>query len=124
MQLNLAATGATSLVNLRLNNGAYLEAGAVVQIGNNSGGAAAIELKGISGNRSTLEIYGINLNANANGGQSFTVAGAPISRDAAVLGLGLNIAMSDQASMGFYYDGQFGSGNQEHNGEIAMRWRF
>jgi outer membrane autotransporter protein len=58
------------------------------------------------------------------GGQSFTVAGAPIARDTTVLGLGLTVALSDQATLGLRYDGQYGEGNREHSGEIGLRWRF
>lgn len=58
------------------------------------------------------------------GGQAFTVAGAPIARNAAVLGLGLDVALAGQAVLGLDYDGQYGAGNREHSGEVSLRWRF
>ncbi|KAB7623992.1 autotransporter domain-containing protein [Alkalilimnicola sp. S0819] len=58
------------------------------------------------------------------GGQRFTVSGAPIARDAAVLGLGLNMVLSDAAALGLRYDGQYGAGDREHSAQVSLRWRF
>jgi subtilase-type serine protease len=59
-----------------------------------------------------------------NGSQSFTVAGAPIARDAAVLELGVDMAVTKHTTVGVAYTGQFGSGNQQNSGSIDVRWRF
>ncbi|MFC4298842.1 autotransporter domain-containing protein [Castellaniella hirudinis] len=44
------------------------------------------------------------------GGDAFTISGAPIGRDTAVIGAGLDYALSPNATLGIAYDGQFGSG--------------
>ncbi len=59
-----------------------------------------------------------------SGGQPFVVAGAPIARDSAVLGLGADIILSSKARIGLAYNGQLGGGNREHTGKIDVQWRF
>jgi outer membrane autotransporter protein len=46
----------------------------------------------------------------AGGGDAFTIAGVPIARDAAVVEAGLDFAVSQTATFGLSYGGQFGSG--------------
>lgn len=58
------------------------------------------------------------------GGQAFTVAGTPIARNAALLGLGADVAVSRSLTLGLAYDGQYGDGNREHTGMLRMRWAF
>lgn len=48
------------------------------------------------------------------GGDAFTIAGVPIAQDAAVIEAGLDLALSPSASFGVAYNGQIGSGVQEH----------
>ncbi len=57
-------------------------------------------------------------------GQSFTVAGVPIARDAALLELAADLAVSSSATVGASYGAQLGGGNREHVGKINVRWRF
>ncbi|MGN6772489.1 MAG: autotransporter outer membrane beta-barrel domain-containing protein, partial [Rhizobiaceae bacterium] len=52
------------------------------------------------------------------GANSFTIAGVPIAKDAAVLEAGLDFAISDRATLGLSYSGQFGS-NATDNGAKA-----
>jgi outer membrane autotransporter protein len=60
-----------------------------------------------------------------SGSEAYTVTGAPIARNAAVFGLGLNLAVGDQGQVGLRYDGQFGDGgNREQSVELALNWRF
>lgn len=59
-----------------------------------------------------------------DGSQSFTVAGAPIARDAALLEVGVDMAVTKHTTVGIAYTGQFGSGNQQNAGSIDVRWRF
>lgn len=58
------------------------------------------------------------------GGQSFTTNGVPIARDAAVVELGVNMAVSKRTTVGVIYGGQFGEGNQQHSGTLDVRYRF
>ncbi|MEN4919201.1 autotransporter domain-containing protein [Achromobacter spanius] len=59
-----------------------------------------------------------------DGSQPFTVAGNPLARDAAVLELGVDLAMSKNATLGLAYSGQFGDGNRQNTGTVNVSWRF
>ncbi|WP_210188942.1 autotransporter domain-containing protein [Mesorhizobium sp. YR577] len=48
------------------------------------------------------------------GSNAFTVAGTPIARNAALIEAGLDLKLSDNASISASYTGQYGSGAQEH----------
>lgn len=57
-------------------------------------------------------------------GNAFTVAGAPIARNAALLEAGLETSMGRSGTVGLSYAGQFGSGTQDHSATLAARWAF
>ncbi|EHK62998.1 autotransporter outer membrane beta-barrel domain-containing protein [Achromobacter arsenitoxydans] len=59
-----------------------------------------------------------------DGSQPFTVAGNPLARDAAVMELGVDLAMSKNATLGLAYSGQFGDGNRQNTGTVNVSWRF
>lgn len=59
-----------------------------------------------------------------DGGQAFSVTGAPIARDAALAELGVETAITKNATIGLTYSGQFGSGNRENAGSLHMTWRY
>ncbi|MBB1628342.1 autotransporter outer membrane beta-barrel domain-containing protein [Achromobacter sp. UMC71] len=59
-----------------------------------------------------------------NAGQAFNVTGAPISRDAALVELGADLAVSRSATIGVAYAGQYASANQDHTGRLEVRWQF
>ncbi|WP_353148189.1 autotransporter domain-containing protein [Pollutimonas bauzanensis] len=59
-----------------------------------------------------------------DGGQAFTVAGASIARNAALVELGADLAISRNATVGLNYSGQYGGGNREHGGSFNVRWRY
>lgn len=58
------------------------------------------------------------------GGAAFTVEGAPIAEDVAVLGAGLSLDITDQARLGLDYSGQFGERAAEHSGSARLSFRF
>lgn len=58
------------------------------------------------------------------GGNAFTIAGAPIAKDAAVLEAGLDFAISDNATLGVSYTGQFGSGVRDNGAKANLSVRF
>lgn len=57
-------------------------------------------------------------------GPSFTVAGTPIARNAAVAEIGAEVAVSKNAAVGLSYQGQFGSGSRDNAGFLNVRWNF
>lgn len=56
--------------------------------------------------------------------QPFTVAGTPIARDAALVGLGADLALGRNSSLGLSYDGQFARDSREHAASVRVAWRF
>lgn len=58
------------------------------------------------------------------GGDSFTTNGVPIARNAALVELGVNMAVSKRTTVGVSYGGQYGEGNQQHSGTLDVRYRF
>ncbi|WP_144637440.1 autotransporter-associated beta strand repeat-containing protein [Bordetella genomosp. 13] len=56
--------------------------------------------------------------------QSFTVTGSPIARDAAVVELGVDMAVSKRTTVGVTYAGQYGSGAKQSGGSLDVRFRF
>ncbi|ALM86037.1 autotransporter domain-containing protein [Bordetella sp. N] len=58
------------------------------------------------------------------GSQTFTVTGAPIARDSAVVELGVDMAVTKRTTVGVNYGGQFGSGSRQNAGSLDVRYRF
>ncbi|OZI42626.1 hypothetical protein CEK29_12855 [Bordetella genomosp. 5] len=58
------------------------------------------------------------------GSQTFTVAGAPIARDAALLELGADVAVGRNTTLGVSYTGQLARDSREHGAQVNLRWRF
>jgi outer membrane autotransporter protein len=58
------------------------------------------------------------------GSDAFTVAGAPIATDAAVIEAGLDLNLTDTTKFGLAYQGQFGGGvqNSGFNAEVQVRF--
>lgn len=48
------------------------------------------------------------------GSEAFTVAGVPVARNAAIIEAGLDFQLSSKAALAISYDGQLGSGSQQH----------
>lgn len=58
------------------------------------------------------------------GGSTFSVTGVPIARDAAVVGLGAEMAITRNTTAGVAYDAQFGGGNRQQSGMFKLAMRF
>jgi len=58
------------------------------------------------------------------GGAPFTISGAPLARNAALVDLGSEIDVGRNTAVGLGYNGQFGDGNTGHTGSLYMRVRF
>lgn len=57
-------------------------------------------------------------------GDAFTVTGAPIARDAALIEAGVEARVSRSASLGVAYAGQFGGGNRDQSAMLNLNWAF
>lgn len=58
------------------------------------------------------------------GSQAFTIAGAPIARNAAIMEVGADVHVSKNTTVGVSYNGQFGAGYQQNAGSLNANWRF
>lgn len=58
------------------------------------------------------------------GGEYFRIEGAPLARDAALIGLGLTATLNDRAAFTLGYDGALSHGSQSHSGTavLAISW--
>ncbi|PLP59326.1 autotransporter outer membrane beta-barrel domain-containing protein [Mesorhizobium loti] len=57
-------------------------------------------------------------------GSAFTIAGVPIARDSALIEAGLDLDLSDSATLGIAYQGQFGSGVEQNGLTARLAVRF
>ncbi|WP_436124036.1 autotransporter outer membrane beta-barrel domain-containing protein [Aminobacter sp. LjRoot7] len=62
--------------------------------------------------------------AFAAGGDSFTVHGAPIARDALLIEAGLDFAISPKANLGLSYNGQIANGARDHGVKASIGVKF
>ncbi|PBC15758.1 autotransporter outer membrane beta-barrel domain-containing protein [Mesorhizobium loti] len=58
------------------------------------------------------------------GGNAFTIAGVPISGDAAVVEAGIDMKMSPNATLGLSYSGQFGGGAVDNGAKANLSVKF
>ena len=58
------------------------------------------------------------------GSSSFTVAGTPLARNTALLGLQAHMELSRRAALELGYQGEYGSGTREHAVNVKMRWAY
>ena len=57
-------------------------------------------------------------------GQSYTVAGAPLARNALMVELGLEAVSTRGSRIGLYYNGQFAGSTQDHGVQARAVWAF
>ena len=62
--------------------------------------------------------------AFASGGDAFTIAGVPLAQDTLVLDAGFDVNLTESATLGFAYGGQFGSGVQDHSASLSLNVHF
>lgn len=58
------------------------------------------------------------------GSATFAITGLPVARNTAALDAGLDVALSDRASIGISYTGQFGDRMSEQAAKASLRWTF
>ncbi|WP_084084388.1 autotransporter domain-containing protein [Cupriavidus sp. USMAA2-4] len=58
------------------------------------------------------------------GSETFTVTGTPIARNAALIEVGGEVAISRNATLSLGYAGQHAGNNREHRGRLNLRWGF
>ncbi|WP_153100663.1 autotransporter outer membrane beta-barrel domain-containing protein [Paraburkholderia hayleyella] len=55
---------------------------------------------------------------------TFSIAGVPLARDSAVVELGVDISVGKNATLGFSYAGQYGSGYRDNAIQGSVLWKF
>ncbi|KGC04998.1 outer membrane autotransporter barrel domain protein [Burkholderia cepacia] len=60
----------------------------------------------------------------ASGGSPFSVTGVPVARDAAVLEVGVDAAITKNLSLGLSYSGQIGGSISDHALYGNLLWKF
>ncbi|SDY01337.1 autotransporter-associated beta strand repeat-containing protein [Pseudomonas kuykendallii] len=60
----------------------------------------------------------------AQGGDSFKVEGAPMARDAALVGAGVEMAISERSRLSANYAGQFSDKSRDHTVSLTYSYRF
>ena len=60
----------------------------------------------------------------ASGGDTFTIAGVPVSRDALVVEAGFDVDLTGNATLGLSYNGRFGSGTNDHSARASFGVKF
>ncbi len=85
---------------------------------------SAIALRGLLGWRHAYGELRPSSTLAFDQGPAFSVAGAPIARDAARVELGADLAVVRNMTAGLAYAGEFGGGNRQHTGSLNVRWRF
>ncbi|MBD7962015.1 autotransporter outer membrane beta-barrel domain-containing protein, partial [Comamonas avium] len=58
------------------------------------------------------------------GSNSFTVAGAPLARNTALVGLQAEMALSRYSALVLGYNGEYGSGSRDQSASVKVRWAF
>ena len=59
-----------------------------------------------------------------DGSSSFTVAGAPLARNTALVGLQAEMALSRYSALVLGYNGEYGSGSRDQSASVKVRWAF
>ncbi len=87
-------------------------------------GTMPLELSGALGWRHAFGDVTPLTTASFAGGAPFTVAGAPIARNAALLEAGASFSLTDNAKLSFGYEGQFGEDTREQSLNLRLSARF
>ena len=66
----------------------------------------------------------VRLNLAQGQGSAYTVTGAPLSKDAAVLAFGVEAEVVKNAVIGVSYNGQVASDNSSNAGTLYMKYTF
>ncbi|GAB7525991.1 autotransporter outer membrane beta-barrel domain-containing protein [Paraburkholderia sp. 2C] len=87
-------------------------------------GSAAMTVRGTLGWQHAFGPHSPTASVAFAGGQAFDVAGVSIARDAALVGVGVNAAVTAKLSLGVSYSGQIGGGTEDHSFIANLDYRF
>ena len=87
-------------------------------------GGMQATLRGLVGWRHTLSGATPAMRFNFAGGTGFSVSGAPIAKNTALVEAGLDLAVRENVTFGLSYDGQYSRRTQEHGFNARLRVAF
>ncbi|MBS9475819.1 autotransporter domain-containing protein, partial [Ancylobacter radicis] len=87
-------------------------------------GSTAATLRGAIGWRHAFGDIDPTVTQAFAGSDAFTITGAPIAEDAAVLEAGLDVLISATSTLGVAYTGQYGDGVTENGFNARLSIRF
>lgn len=87
-------------------------------------GATAATLSGGLGWRHAFGSEPASQMAFASGGNAFSIAGVPLAQDSLVLDAGFDVNLTDNATLGLSYNGQYGSNLADHAAKASLSVRF
>ena len=58
------------------------------------------------------------------GSSGFTVAGAPLARNTALVGLQAEMALSRYSALVLGYKGEYASGSRDQSASVKVRWAY
>jgi outer membrane autotransporter protein len=87
-------------------------------------GSANATLRGMLGWRHAFGDTPTSQMSFASGGDSFTIAGVPLARNAFMLDAEVDFTLNENTRLGFSYGGQFSSDVQDHLAKVSLNMRF
>lgn len=87
-------------------------------------GKAQLTANGMLGWRHAFGSNTPTVDQNFVGGSDFTIAGTPIAENAAVITVGLDMAIAKQGTVGLAYQGQLGNASHENGVQANFAWKF
>lgn len=88
------------------------------------GGGTTLKLRGSAGWRHAFGDLTPDAPMAFANGASFSIAGVPVTREAAVVDLGADVNLSEKISFGLSYGGQFGSGSSSNSVRATLAVKF
>jgi fibronectin-binding autotransporter adhesin len=87
-------------------------------------GSTLLTARGTLGWQHAFGVHTPTASVALAGGQAFDVAGVPIARDAALVGVGVNAAVTAKLSLGVSYSGKLAGGADDHSFIANLNYRF
>jgi len=118
------AGGSAALTSAGATNAATLTTLGLRAASDFSLGDATASVRGMVGWRRAFGDLAPSSTLAFAGGDSFTIHGTPIARDALLVEAGLDVAISPTAGLGLSYTGQLANGAQQHGAKASLGVRF
>jgi len=116
--------GAAALTSAGSSNGVTFSTLGVRAATKLSSGSTDVTAHGLLGWRHAFGDTAPTTSAAFAGGSAFEMTGAPVAKSVGVVEAGLDFRLSNTATLGITYGGQFGSGLKEHSARLQLNVAF